>query len=353
MSVSATAVANGTTTTADNPLGITSLTKRSDNFFLIIGDWGAPTDASWAHSTGGCQRKVAEMMKDYVRKYEAQGKKCLFVGAVGDNFYAGGLRDAEHWKKQWGDVYGATDQSSALHGIPWLAVMGNHDVGNDDPDCACKGVCKQFNNANRPSGTEKFWMPDFYWHYSIPDVDLEIIGLDTNALDIYGLGGDGCKNGAKVVCSRCGGQNNVANFLNSKKSAGESYLDERASSTRAKTALIMQHYDYGHGISGNVGDYYKKRFESKNGGRTQVLSAYGHSHDQKCEGSRAHGCDVILTGGGGGWKGGAYFGFTAVHLTDDGGYMTTLETSEVRISQHSCSYFLEHTNSTEYSEVLV
>merc|ERR1712217_140981 len=104
----------------------------------------------------------------------------------------------------------------------------------------------------------------------------------------------------------------------------------------------IQHYNYAHGI-GNVGGMLKKRFEGNNGGRTQVLSAYGHAHDQKCEGSRAHGCDVIMTGGGGGWKGGGYFGFTAVHLTDDGGYQTVLETSEVRISQRSCRY-LTHAN---------
>merc|ERR1719454_524001 len=46
-----------------NPLGITPLSRRSDNFFLIIGDWGKP---DWAN--GGCQRKVAQMMKDYVAK---------------------------------------------------------------------------------------------------------------------------------------------------------------------------------------------------------------------------------------------------------------------------------------------
>lgn len=292
------------------------------------------------------------MMKDYVKKYEAQGKKCLFVGAVGDNFYAGGLQDEAHWKKQWGDVYGTSDPSSGLYDIPWLGVMGNHDLGNDDPDCACNGACKQFNNAERPSGTEKFWMPDFHWHYYIPGVDLEIIGLDTNALDVDGIGGDGCGHGAKVTCDRCGGRDNLANSLNEKRRAGESHLDSRASISGAKTALIMQHYNWAKGI-GNVGDMYKKRFESKNGGKAKVLSAYGHAHDQVCEGSRERGCDVILTGGGGGWKGGGFFGFTAVHLTDDGGYQTTLETSEVRIPQKSCSYFLEHENRTEYSQVVV
>merc|ERR1712039_78499 len=109
------------------------------------------------------------------------------------------------------------------------------------------------------------------------------IGLDTNALDVDGIGGDGCHNGAKA----------------------------------------------------------------------KVLSAYGHAHDQICEGSRDRGCDVILTGGGGGWKGGGYFGFTAVHLTDDGGFQTKLETSEVRISQHSCSYLQDDANASRIAEIAV
>jgi len=67
-----------------------------------------------------------------------------------------------------------------------------------------------------------------------------------------------------------------------------------------------------------VGAALKKRLESNNGGRTHVLSAYDRAYDQKCEGSKSNGCDVIMTGGGGGWKDGSYFGFTAVHLMDDG-----------------------------------
>merc|ERR1712154_367514 len=52
---------------SSNPLGIVPLPKRSDNFFLLIGDWGAPLARSW--SSGDCQRKVADKMKDYVRRY--------------------------------------------------------------------------------------------------------------------------------------------------------------------------------------------------------------------------------------------------------------------------------------------
>lgn len=317
----------------DNPLGIVPLPKRSDNFFLIIGDWGVPRPSSnWPYAAGQCQDKVAQMMKDYVQKFEAQGKKCLFVGAVGDNFYSTGLQDDAHWAEQWSNVYGTNDVNSPLHDIPWLAVMGNHDLGNADATCACGNGCKQFNGAHRPSGTESFWMPDYYWHYYIPGVDVEVIGIDTNAIDVGGIGGDGCKNGGAVTCQTCGGQNNIQTFLSGKQSAGENYLDERARITSAKTALIMQHYD------GGLGAQYKQRFENINGGKAQVLSAYGHAHDQACQGNRTRGCDVILTGGGGGWRGGAYFGFTAVHLTDDGGYETTLESNEVRISQGSCNY---------------
>lgn len=276
------------------------------------------------------------MMKDYVQKRKAQGQKCLFVGAVGDNFYGYGLRDAAHWAPMWGEVYGTSNSSSPLYDIPFLAVMGNHDYGKDDPYCACGKGCKQFNGAHRPAGTEKYWLPDYNWHYYVPGVDLEIFGLDYNAVDIGGLGGNGCRGGASTTCEVCGGQSNIQSFLNGKKAEGESLLDARASVTTAKTTLIMQHYDGGHGRN------LKQRYEAKAAAspsknyETHVLAAYGHCHEQTCQGDRSRGCDLILTGGGGGWSGGQYFGFTAVHLTDDGAYRTVLETDEVRFKQTEC-----------------
>jgi len=266
-----------------------------------------------------------------VQKYKAQGKKCLFVGAVGDNFYSTGLQDDAHWASQWKNVYGTNDGSSPLYNIPWLAVMGNHDYGNSDPTCACGRGCKQFNDAHRPPGTEKFWMPDYNWYYYIQGVDLAIIGHDTNAIDVGGLGGNGCGGGAATACQMCGGQGAIQNFLNSKKAQGESLMDQHARTTAAKTVLLMQHYP-------TLGLYYKSRFEGNHPGNAKVLAAYGHAHDQTCHGSRTSGCDVILTGGGGGWRGGSFFGFTAVHLKDDGGFQTVLETSEVRFPQSACSY---------------
>lgn len=307
----------------ENPLHIKPKAKRSDNFFFITADWGAP-----AEKTYGCQRKVAQMMRDYRSQREQQGKKLLFVLAGGDNFYHTGL-DKNHmddqFAHQWRNIY------TSLTEVPWLAVYGNHDHGSKDPGCACGKGCNQFNSAGRPAGAENYWMPDYYWHYLIPEIELEVIGLDTNVLDMSGLGGSGCSGGAKKTCENCGGEGHVKDFLNKKKSDGEAYIDERARVSPATTVAILQHYP------GDVSKRYLRRFQAASHGKASVLSAAGHDHDQRCQGRDANGCNVILTGGGGGYiDKGDYLGFTAVHLTDDGGYEVVLESSEVRFPRKSC-----------------
>jgi len=271
-------------------------------------------------------------MKDYVSKHK--DKKCLFVGSVGDNFYDKGLKDDNHWKTQWLDRYGTNDPSSSLHNIPWLAVLGNHDYGNDDWGCGCDKGCKQFNGPHRPAGTENFWMPSYFWSYYIPVVDVEIIGIDTNQADVGGLGGNGWGGGAKDVYNNCGGFQKVAQFLADKKLAGETHLDKRGEQTTAKTVLIMQHYD-----GPPIGKQYLDRFRSKNPGHTSVLSAYGHAHVQDCNSANHSACELILTGGGGGCISGEShtLGFVAVHLTDDGGYTTNMFTDgETSVSRAGC-----------------
>jgi hypothetical protein len=272
------------------------------------------------------------MMRDYQAKEEAQGKKLLYVLAGGDNFYYTGLnknnRDYQ-FAHQWKNIY------TSLTDVPWLGVYGNHDLGSDDPGCACGKGCNQFNSAGRPAGTENFWIPDYYWHYLIPEIQLEVIGLDTNAADAGGLGGNGCNGGAKRTCENCGGLDNIKTFLNKKMNEGEAYMDERARVTTATTVAILQHYPKYTGVSNGL----LSRFEKANGNKAKVLSAAGHTHDQKCEGSGTDGCNVILTGGGGGYiDKGAYLGFTVVHLKDDGGYEVVLESSEVRFPKSSCAW---------------
>lgn len=182
----------------DNPLGIVADPVRSNNYFLILGDWGK------SGGPGQCQSEVANKMNAFVEQQKAAGKTLLFVAVVGDNFYWTG-QSGNVWSSQWGDVYGVSDPASALHGVPFLAVLGNHDLGDSDLYANCPWVqpratvanqsyaAMQFNadkNPSRPSWTRPFHLPDYSYHYAIPAAGLELIALDQNAVDIDGLGGD-------------------------------------------------------------------------------------------------------------------------------------------------------------------
>jgi len=277
------------------------------------------------------------MMRTYASKQQQQGNKLLFVLSAGDNFYYTGLSKNSmdyQFQHQWKSVYGSLTE------VPWLGVYGNHDYGDSDPGCACGKECNQFNSAGRPAGTENFWIPDYYWHYLIPEVQLEVVGLDTNAVDAYNLGGGGCHQGASKTCKVCGGVGNIENFLRGKQSAGEAYMDRRARETSATTVAILQHYP-----NEGIPQRYKSRFEKNNGYKAKVLSAYGHAHDQECDGT----CDVILTGGGGGYiDHGEYLGFTVVHLTDNGGFETVVKTRETRFPKSWCHWLSENITSAEF-----
>lgn len=228
--------------------------------------------------------------------------------------------------------------------------MGNHDYGGADPGCACGKYCRQLSTA-----PPLWYMPNRYWNYFIPGIDLEILGLDTNAVDVGGLGGDGCHGHSPQVCETCGWGSEVQNYLNKIKQESEDMLEERAKVTQAKTTLIIQHYNWGWNYA--VGADVLKKFRAANGYKSHALSAYGHQHEQKCEGDRTYGCDTILTGGGAGWRGGTYFGFTAVWLKDDGSYWADVESSEVRFYQSQCSWWgsgaVHKQNSTDGETVLV
>jgi hypothetical protein len=61
----------------NNPFKIVPSSTRSNNYFLILGDWGK------SGGPGECQSEVARMMKTYVRDQASAGKKLLFVAVVG------------------------------------------------------------------------------------------------------------------------------------------------------------------------------------------------------------------------------------------------------------------------------
>lgn len=323
----------------DNPMGVKVDPKRSNNFFLILGDWGKAT------GVGACQKAVADKMKAYVRKQRAAGKTMLLVGLVGDNFYWAGV-SPEAWDKQWEPAYGTNDPKSPLYQVPWLAVAGNHDYGDDDPYAFCPHSrplsslggqdygSQQFNadrNPTRPLWTSKYWYPDYNYHYSIPEADLEFVLMDTNFENV--VKNKGCNApGFREAFRKCGGTGTVAEHLKRVGESGTELLRKRAKEGTASTTVILQHYP---------GGCQRDVFNSSvpEGRKNNVLCAYGHVHDQQCDEKDEHGnCRVVLTGGGGGCCGGHVAGFTAVHLTDDGGYIADVESEDVSIPRESCGW---------------
>eukprot|EP00928_Gymnodinium_smaydae_P005125 TRINITY_DN11760_c0_g2_i1.p1 TRINITY_DN11760_c0_g2~~TRINITY_DN11760_c0_g2_i1.p1 ORF type:complete len:712 (+),score=109.53 TRINITY_DN11760_c0_g2_i1:128-2137(+) len=324
-----------------NPLSIQAAPRRSDNYFLIIGDWGK------FNGPGPCQLAIAAKMKEYVARQSALGKKLLLVGTVGDNFYWTGARP-EFWHPTWGNVYGTNDPESPLYKVPWLATLGNHDYGDNDPYAFCPHVSpkaeidgqpyasQQFNadrNPTRPSGTDLYWFPDYNFHYEVPEADLEIILVDKNYHNVVNNLGPHSP-GFVESFRKCGGKEVVSSFMKRVGAAGDRLLEERGREGTAKTTVILQHYPEEKEASDGA-----FRDAMPQGRQTKVLQAFGHWHDQFCHHWNEDGtCDMILSGGGGGCCGGHRAGFTAVHLLDDGGFTTDFKSDNVSIPAWECHW---------------
>ena len=80
---------------------------------------------------GPCSLRSARLVVDDLREWQDK----LVDGGTGEPHAVCDGGDA--WAKQWGNVYGTNpaNQTSRLAGVPFLSVMGNHDLGNTDP-CA-------------------------------------------------------------------------------------------------------------------------------------------------------------------------------------------------------------------------
>jgi len=154
-----------------------------------------------------------------------------------------------------------------------------------------------------------------------------------SATDIYGLVGD--SSSSQQVFNNCGGQSNTQWFLDKLKQSGEDLLRCRAQIGTASTVVVIQHYP-------GSGKTVKAAFDENVPANRSVgsISAYGHAHQQHCDGRNGEGqCDMILTGGGGGCcSGDIVAGFTAVHLTDDGGFTSDVESDAVRVYGCAWSY---------------
>lgn len=280
----------------DNHLGI-KVDKTKDNYFFILGDWGAgPT---------GCetvQKAVADKMLDYYNNNK-DNKNLLFVLTVGDNFYWTGLDQGDMFKNTWSNIY------KDLCYYKWLSCMGNHDWGDNDSYCVCpsnnpykeingqKYQCNQLNadkGGYRPTGTENYYLPDFGYHYTINDLDLEII-VTSQTGDGHSESTGGDSSGRSNVEKNCGGGDNMTNKLTAISNSGKDLITSRARETQTnnvKNVIIAQHYD-------DLDDSMYSLFTSINKS-AKVISAAGHVHNTYCAKQDGNLCTHVISGGGGG-----------------------------------------------------
>jgi hypothetical protein len=278
------------------------------------------------------QYQVAEKMKTYIaaRKANNPNSKLLFVLAGGDNFYWNGASTGR-FTSTWRQVYG-----EELAGVPWFAVMGNHDYGNDDPGTACPDVNPRFtcdsSNANtaacggaKPYSTKTQgynsnaldankggvdgalranWIaPDFMFWYSIPALDFEIVAMDWNAYQMNALGGNGfCSTcGAGKLKDVCGSQQKLESAMWAKKDASTEIINNRSATAASKNVAILSHYPAYFQNNINLRHTYVENMPADKQDSTKVFNFYGHTHLEQCEGRSDSGeCLDFLTGGSGG-----------------------------------------------------
>ena len=193
-----------------------------------------------------------------------------------------------------------------------LAVFGNHDWGNDDQYAICAynnpkytdsdtGISYNSNaivSSKLGCAPDNFYIPDFGYYYRIDELSFELIALEQSYYDCPGgIGGD--SSGSSDTFKDCYSSSIACDMLNKMASASESMMADRAKTSTNTNFMIINHYPSRGGTV--LGDFINNR---ANGGEDDIiLSAYGHTHEQKCDeysSKNESRCAMIMTGGGGG-----------------------------------------------------
>ncbi|DAZ97969.1 TPA: hypothetical protein N0F65_005127, partial [Lagenidium giganteum] len=187
---------------------------------LAIGDWGATVD-----KPGSCcnkYRKTAndslEMKIDYwaqinVAEMLAQSAADLKPARIighGDNIYWNGVGENDIGFRME-NTFEAVYNQPSLDGIPWVNVVGNHDLGGSEYLCGdfreCKSTEEMLEYLNKKfTSQQKYKSPnnnrwvlkDHYYveSYEKGDVSVDIFNVDTNYADSHG---------AMQICCQCYG----------------------------------------------------------------------------------------------------------------------------------------------------
>ncbi|CCI44362.1 unnamed protein product [Albugo candida] len=203
---------------------LTLFEARSAFTMLAIGDWGATT-----YKPGSCcskYRKTTEDSIEYKTDYWAQINVAEILSQVateikpvriinhGDNAYWNGVgpKDVQNRME---NTYESIYNQPSLRDIPWISVIGNHDLGGSEFICGdedysfreCESVeeLKKYLNLKfslqqtyKSPNNNRWQLRDHYYveRFEKGGVSVEIYNIDTNKADSHGL---------RQICCQCYG----------------------------------------------------------------------------------------------------------------------------------------------------
>lgn len=294
--------------------------EATESRFFSIGDWGGVGQPghTWTNpgrcagvedgvSTGSgdarpcqdsdhwAQKYVAAVMKKVAKTSEPQ-----YIIDVGDHFYPGGVgyhcaaggnnppTDPDgHWSNQFDKVY--LDGDSALKGIPWMGVLGNHDYGGY---LWWNGWDQQiFQTWTRDDWT----MPGQFWYRKVQYTDFSALYffLESNFVDAI------TTEPSHLICQKkspgCWGFNetNCKDKLCQAWGDSKTMVRNALASSTSEWHIVVTHFPPPTVIA-------DPDFQDINTKYGIDLVVTGHTHYQDTGTDDKTGMNWVLTGGGGG-----------------------------------------------------
>lgn len=289
--------------------------------FIVLGDWGWDPKVHGNVKSNKCQKNIAWLMEQTMRELG----DVKFVINVGDSFYPGGLNSKWDWQwdHKWRNIF-----PKETRDVSWYTVYGNHDYHYDP--CACSDSPAQCAQVNGDKNNKAFfYMPSYYYYEELPELDLEIIAMDTND---YMWAWDKAapeKHRKFQDCewTSCPAKCEKNAKLRSQQSFNMFY--ERMRNSPHKNLLVFSHYPTDYfwmhpEFIGNLSDNSRHNIEYFGGHR--------HNTDDTSTTS-THPNHNWLVGGGGGWGcDGRQQGFIVGEIQADG----TVTTSPRFVDIHAC-----------------